>query len=88
MIYSCEKKRRHFYPLSKKKCCRDECRSKIVKSEDYRGRYASKGNYFYGFKVHMTVTSEGIPVEYTFSAGRIHDLDGLKTDAPEADARQ
>jgi hypothetical protein len=36
----------------------------------------------------MTVTSEGIPVEYTFSAGRIHDLDGLKTDAPEADARQ
>ncbi|MDR2926970.1 MAG: transposase, partial [Cytophagaceae bacterium] len=53
-------------------------RSKIVKGEDYRWRFASKRTYFYGFKVHIIVTSEGIPVEYTFTTGRTHDLDGLR----------
>lgn len=53
-------------------------RSKIVKGEQYRGRCASKRTYFYGFKVHMIVTSDGIPVEFTFTTGNVHDLDGLK----------
>jgi hypothetical protein len=26
----------------------------------------------------MRVTSGGIPVEFTFTAGRIHDIDGIK----------
>lgn len=52
--------------------------SKIVKGEQYRGRCASKRTYFYGFKVHMIVTSDGIPVEFTFTTGNIHDLDGFK----------
>jgi len=52
--------------------------SKIVKGKEYRGYCASKRTYFYGFKVHMIVTSKGIPVEFTFTTGRTHDLDGLK----------
>ncbi|MFC4677202.1 IS982 family transposase, partial [Dysgonomonas termitidis] len=53
-------------------------RSRIVKGEQYRGKCASKRVYFYGFKVHMIVTSDGIPVEFTFTAGGIHDIDGIK----------
>lgn len=53
-------------------------RSKIVQGEEYRGRCASKRTYFYGFKVHMIVTSDGIPVEFTFTTGNKHDLDGIK----------
>jgi len=53
-------------------------RTKIIKGEQYRGRCASKRTWFYGFKVHMIVTSEGIPVEFTFTTGNAHDLDGLK----------
>lgn len=52
--------------------------SKIVQGEQYRGRCASKRTYFYGFKVHMIVTSDGIPVEFTFTTGNKHDLDGIK----------
>jgi hypothetical protein len=54
------------------------CRSKIVQGEQYRGRCASKRTYFYGFKVHMIVTSDGVPVEFTFTTGNVHDLDGFK----------
>lgn len=32
---------------------------RIVKGEEYRGKYASKRVYFYGFKVHMIVTLAG-----------------------------
>jgi hypothetical protein len=53
-------------------------RSKIVKGELYRGKCASKRVYFYGFKVHMIVTSYGIPVEFTFTTGSTHDIDGIK----------
>lgn len=52
--------------------------SRIVKGEEYRARCASKHCWYYGFKVHMIVTSHGIPVEFTFTTGRAHDLDGLK----------
>jgi hypothetical protein len=52
--------------------------SRIVKGKEYRGRCASKRCWFYGFKVNMIVTSGGIPVEFTFTAGSKHDLDGLR----------
>jgi hypothetical protein len=52
--------------------------SRIVKGEEYRGYCASKRVYFYGFKVHMIVTSVGIPVEFTFTTGKTHDIDGIK----------
>jgi IS5 family transposase len=49
-----------------------------VKGEKHRGYCASKREYFFGFKVHAVVTSDGIPVEYTFTAGSAHDLEGMK----------
>lgn len=52
--------------------------SRIVKGKDYRGYCASKRSYFYGYKVHVIVTSGGIPVEFTFTTGNKHDLDGLR----------
>lgn len=52
--------------------------SRIVQGKEYRGYCASKRSYFYGFKVHVIVTSNGIPVEFTFTTGNKHDLDGLK----------
>jgi hypothetical protein len=52
--------------------------SKIVQGKEHRGYNASKRTYFYGFKVHVIVTSDGIPVEYSFTTGSTHDLDGLK----------
>jgi hypothetical protein len=52
--------------------------SRIVKGKEYRGYCASKRCYFYGFKVHMIVTSNGIPVEFTFTTASKHDLDGIK----------
>jgi hypothetical protein len=51
---------------------------RIVQGEEYRGYCASKRTYFYGFKVHVIITSDGIPVEYTFTTGNVHDLDGMK----------
>jgi hypothetical protein len=53
-------------------------RNRMLKDEQYRGYCASKRCYFYGFKVHVVVTADGIPVEYTFTAGSIHDLDGIR----------
>jgi hypothetical protein len=53
-------------------------RCRILQGNEYRGYCASKREYFYGFKVHVVVTSEGIPVEYTFTVGKAHDLDGMK----------
>jgi hypothetical protein len=53
-------------------------RSEIVQGEDYRGYCASRRSSFYGLKVHMTVTSNGIPAEFTFTAGKIHDIDVIK----------
>jgi hypothetical protein len=53
-------------------------RCRIVQGGEYRGYCASKRTYFYGFKVHMLTTSDGIPVEYTFTTGNVHDLNGMK----------
>ena len=41
-------------------------RCRIVNSEDYRGYIASKKRYFYGIRVHILATSDGIPVELSF----------------------
>ena len=49
------------------------CRAKLVKGEEFRGYNASKREYFYGFKVHVITTGEGIPVEFLVTAGSIPD---------------
>ena len=61
-------------------------RSKLIKGEEFRGYNASKKEYFYGFKVHLISTGEGIPVEFLITAGSIHDntaLQMMNIDLPE-----
>ena len=48
-------------------------RSKLVKGEEFRGYNASKKEYFFGFKVHVITTGDGIPVEFLVTPGRTHD---------------
>jgi hypothetical protein len=50
---------------------------KLIHSEDYRGYIASKKRYFYGIKVHLISTKDGIPVEFVFMPGAANDVRGL-----------
>ena len=49
------------------------CRAKLVKGEGFRGYNAFKWAYFYGFKVHIITTGQGIPIEFLVTAGSIPD---------------
>lgn len=54
--------------------------------EDYRGKNASKRVYFYGFKVAVITTEEGIPVEVAFVPGAYGEhsaLHRLEFDLPK-----
>ena len=53
-------------------------RCKLVKAKHYRGYTASKKSYFFCIKVHMTVTPEGIPVEFLITPGSTADVKALK----------
>lgn len=52
-------------------------RCRLINSEDYRGYIASKKLYFYGVRIHLLSTKEGIPVEWVFIPGSSHDVSGL-----------
>ncbi len=61
-------------------------RCKLLHGEAYRGYNASKKEYFYGFKVTVITTSDGIPVEYYISGGAFHDVtafQAINIDLPE-----
>ena len=52
--------------------------SKLIQGGVYRGKKATMRRWFYGFNVHVMVTTIGIPVEYTFLPGSKHDSEALK----------
>jgi hypothetical protein len=52
-------------------------RARLVQSEDYRGYIASKKRYFYGIRVQLLGTRDGIPVEFAFLPGEANDTRGL-----------
>ena len=52
--------------------------ARLVHSEDYRGYIASKKRYFYGIRVQLLGTRDGIPVEFSFLPGEANDTRGLK----------
>lgn len=54
-------------------------RNKLLKEEVYRGKNVSKREYFYGFKVQVITTAEGIPVEYFISAGAFADITAFQS---------
>lgn len=53
-------------------------RSKLLQGEQWRGYNASKREYFYGVKVQLITTKNGIPVELCFSPGSEHDVEALQ----------
>ena len=52
-------------------------RARLVHSEDFRGYIASKKRYFYGIRVQLLATKDGIPVEFAFLPGEASDVRGL-----------
>jgi hypothetical protein len=48
-----------------------------MQGEEFRGYIPSKKRYFYGVKVYLLATVDGIPVEIVFLPGRLHDVNVL-----------
>ena len=53
-------------------------KARLVSNEDYRGYIASKKRFFYGIRVQLLSTTDGIPVEFVFLPGEANDTRGLK----------
>lgn len=52
-------------------------RCRLTQAANYRGYLASKRRYFYGVRVQVMVTVEGIPVEFCILPGSLSDVSGL-----------
>jgi hypothetical protein len=52
-------------------------RCRLAKGEEFRGYIASKRRYFYGVRVQVVTTEEGVPVELAFLPGAASDVRGL-----------
>ena len=52
-------------------------RCRLVQDERYRGAMTSKRRYFYGVRVQILTTSDGIPLEFCILPGGCADLQGL-----------
>ncbi|SPE78070.1 Transposase DDE domain protein [Flavobacterium columnare] len=50
---------------------------KILKEEKYRGYTASMGNYFYGIKVQLLTTKDGIPIAFHFTPRKTGDAKAI-----------
>ena len=61
-------------------------RCKLLTGNAYRGRSASKRQWFYGFKVQVITTSDGVPVEFYVHAGSEADVTGLRAMAVDLPA--
>ena len=53
-------------------------RCRLARGEQFRGRSAAKRRYFYGVKVQVVTTEEGVPVELAFLPGSASDVRGLE----------
>lgn len=51
--------------------------SKIIKDKKWRGYTASMRNYFYGVKVQLVTTKDGIPIAFHFTPGKTGDAKAL-----------
>ena len=52
-------------------------RCRIISDEQYRGVMTSKRRFFYGVRVQIMATSDGIPLEFCILSGACSDLQGL-----------
>ena len=53
-------------------------RCKLLKGKQWRGKQSSMRRFFYGVKVQVLVTAQGIPVEFCFVPGSESDVQALK----------
>ena len=53
-------------------------RCRLLKGEQWRGKQVSMRRYFYGVKVQVLTTADGIPVEFCFVPGSESDVQALK----------
>lgn len=53
-------------------------RSHLLEGEAYRGKCVSKRRYFYGFRVQVITTSDGVPVQFYIHAGSFADITAFK----------
>jgi hypothetical protein len=53
-------------------------RSRLVRGAQFRGYVAAKRRYFYGVRVQVVTTEEGVPVELAFLPGAASDVRGLE----------
>jgi hypothetical protein len=51
--------------------------SKMLKEEKWRGYTASMRNYFYGVKVQLLTTKDGIPIAFHFTPGKTGDAKAI-----------
>ncbi|GAB3757957.1 IS982 family transposase [Spirosoma pomorum] len=51
---------------------------KLLTNKAYRGYNEAKKEYFYGFKVQLLITTDGLPVDYYVTAGSFHDATALQ----------
>lgn len=64
-------------------------RCKLFQGKKFHGYTASKKQYFFGIKVHMVVSAQGIPIEFVFTPGAEADIRGLhrlNLDLPDGSA--
>lgn len=53
-------------------------KSKIVKGKKWRGYTASMRRYFYGVKVQLLTTGDGLPIAFCFTPGKQADIKSLE----------
>jgi len=49
-------------------------RCRTVRGREYCGYCAAKGEKFFGWRVHLVCTTDGLPVAFTLLPGGLHDL--------------
>jgi hypothetical protein len=52
-------------------------RCRLAQGSQFRGYLASKRRYFFGVRVQVMVTVEGVPVEFAILPGSLSDLEGM-----------
>ena len=53
-------------------------RARIFSGKEFHGYSASRKQYFFGIKVHMIITEDGVPVEFSFTPGSYADCKSLE----------
>jgi hypothetical protein len=52
-------------------------RCRLAQGKQFRGYLASKRRYFFGVRVQVVVTVQGVPVEFSILPGSLSDIEGM-----------